>query len=202
MSTDVQAQWLIQAKNNDIAAFSRLVEVYQAPVYNLCYRMLGNRQDAEDAAQETFMRAFRSIKKYDPQRPFKTWLLTIASRYCIDQYRKRRLPTVDLEPFVDFGLPDAGPGPEAALGRKEQDRQMQQVLHRLKPNERACIIMKYWHDMSLEEISEALDLTVPAVKSYLYRARKELARTLADQTSQPANSPLQSERMHHESPAI
>ena len=85
MSTDVQTLWLRQAQKNDLTAFSRLVELYQTPVFNLCYRMLGNREDAEDAAQETFMRAFRAIKKYDPERPFKTWLLTIASRYCIDQ---------------------------------------------------------------------------------------------------------------------
>jgi len=81
--------WLRLAINGDENAFAQLVEAYQTPVYNLCYRMLGDETSAEDAAQETFWRAFRNLQRYDPKRSFITWLLSIAAHYCIDQQRKR-----------------------------------------------------------------------------------------------------------------
>jgi len=81
-------EWLALAQGGDADAFSHIVELYQRPVYNLCYRMLGNSQEAEDAAQEAFLRAFRAIKRYDPKRKFASWLLSIAANYCIDQHRK------------------------------------------------------------------------------------------------------------------
>ena len=86
-----ELDWLKQAQKGDDLAFARLVEAYEKPVYNLCYRMLGNAGDAEDAAQETFIRAYKAIRRYDPTRKFSTWLLTIASNYCIDQHRRRLL---------------------------------------------------------------------------------------------------------------
>ena len=87
-----ESEWLQQAIKGDDLAFSRLVEAYQRPVYNLCYRMMGNANDAEDAAQETFIRAYKALNRYDPSRKFSTWLLSIASNYCIDQHRRRKLP--------------------------------------------------------------------------------------------------------------
>jgi RNA polymerase sigma-70 factor (ECF subfamily) len=91
---DTEPGWLDKALNGDAQAFTDLVEAYQKPVYNLCYRMLGNSQDAEDAAQETFLRAYKSMRRYDRSRPFSTWLLSIAAHYCIDQIRRRRYPVV------------------------------------------------------------------------------------------------------------
>jgi len=79
-----EKRWLLQARNGDEEAFSRIVEAYQRPVYNLCYRMLGDRMLAEDAAQETFLRAYLGLKRYDPKRAFINWLLSIASNHCID----------------------------------------------------------------------------------------------------------------------
>ena len=89
MSNEINA-WIDQAQQGDKEAFSELVEAHHKPVYNMCYRMLGNTGDAEDAAQETFLRAYKAIKRYDPSRKFITWLLSIAANYCIDQQRKRR----------------------------------------------------------------------------------------------------------------
>src|SRR5512133_4258284 len=102
-------------------AFSQLVEAYQRPVFNLCYRMLGDSQEAEDAAQETFWRAYQGMKKYDPSRPFATWLLSIAAHYCIDQQRKRRLQFTDIELLPDGALPDDEPGPEGQVRQAEDD---------------------------------------------------------------------------------
>ena len=108
-----ELDWLKQAQKGDDLAFSRLVEAYQKPVYNLCYRMLGNAGDAEDAAQETFIRAYKAIRRYDTSRKFSTWLLTIASNYCIDQHRRRKLPTFSYDALETPDLPAKNKGMEA-----------------------------------------------------------------------------------------
>ena len=174
MSID-EVQRLHQAQNGSEDAFASLVETYQTPVYNLCYRMLGDAQEAEDAAQETFWRAYQAIKRYDPQRPFITWLLSIAAHYCIDQQRKRRLPTIDLELLPEEGAPDPTPSPEKVLARTEEERMLRKLLVELNPQDRAALIMRYWYDFSDQEIAQALSLTVSAVKSRLHRTRQLLA---------------------------
>ena len=83
--------WVAQAQQGDDEAFTKLVETYQTPVFNLCYRMLGEPELAEDAAQETFLRAYQHLHRYDQKRPFPTWLLSIAAHYCIDRLRRRKL---------------------------------------------------------------------------------------------------------------
>jgi RNA polymerase sigma-70 factor (ECF subfamily) len=170
-----EVQRLHQAQNGSEDAFASLVETYQTPVYNLCYRMLGDAQEAEDAAQETFWRAYQAIKRYDPQRPFITWLLSIAAHYCIDQQRKRRLPTIDLELLPEEGAPDPTPSPEKVLARTEEERMLRKLLVELNPQDRAALIMRYWYDFSDQEIAQALSLTVSAVKSRLHRTRQLLA---------------------------
>jgi RNA polymerase sigma-70 factor (ECF subfamily) len=170
-----QQKWIQGAQSGDDEAFSRLVEAYQGSVYNLCYRMLGNAGDAEDAAQETFIRAYKAINRYDPGRKFSTWLFSIASHYCIDQYRRRRLQTVSLDLFSPSCLPGKGLTPEESVSQRERDERVRKMLDRLSPTDRAAMIMLYWNDMSYVEIAEALSLTVSAVKSRLHRARRELA---------------------------
>jgi len=169
------AQWLHLAQMGSEDAFASLVETYQTPVYNLCYRMLGNAQEAEDAAQETFWRAYQAIKRYDPQRPFITWLLSIAAHFCIDQQRRRRLPTIDLELLPEEGAPDPAPDPEKVIARTEEERVLRKLLVELNPQDRAALIMRYWYDFSDQEIAQSLSLTVSAVKSRLHRARQLLA---------------------------
>ena len=177
-----EAEWIQLAREGDQAAFGRLVAAYQTPVYNLAYRMLGSAAEAEDAAQEAFLRAYIHLKSYDPQRPFSTWLFSIASHYCIDQLRRRRITWLPLED--EFALPvrftSANPGPEATAARREQQDQMQQLLDVLSPTDRAAITLHYWYDYSYQEIAQTLDLTVSAVKSRLYRARRALAERMED----------------------
>jgi RNA polymerase sigma-70 factor (ECF subfamily) len=114
-----ESEWLAAAQNKDSEAFGHLVEMYQGPVYNLCYRMLGDPDEAEDASQESFMRAFFSIKRYDNRRSFSTWLLSIAAHYCIDQLRRRRVKLIPIHdmPYEDFA--DPAPNPEAVTSIHE-----------------------------------------------------------------------------------
>ena len=200
--SDTERNLLLRAQKGDAEAFSQIVEAYQRQVFNLCYRMLGDPYEAEDAAQEAFLRAFKAMKRYDPDRKFSTWLLTIASRYCIDQIRKRRLKTFSIENFLETGLSDPALGPEASLRQGEEQEAIQELLQVLKPTDRAAIVMRYWYEMSYDEIAEALSLSVSAVKSRLHRARKDLANGYR-QTSQPAVAgPVTAERQKHGSPAF
>lgn len=171
-----ESGWVIQAQSGDPQAFTSLVETYQRPVYNLCYRMLGNAEDAEDAAQETFLRAYKSIRNYDNQRAFSTWVLSIAAHYCIDQIRRRRMPLVSIEDLPLPDLPDHEPGIEARLTAQEERRRVRTLLAGLDPTDRALVIMYYWYDFSYEEIGQALKLTESAVKSRLHRARRAMAQ--------------------------
>jgi RNA polymerase sigma-70 factor, ECF subfamily len=170
-----EAEWLQAAQNGSEEGFAFLIEKYQTPVYNLCYRMLGNAGDAEDAAQETFWRAYQAIKRYDPSRSFITWLLSIAAHYCIDQQRRRRLPTLDLDVLPEEDVPDHDPNPEHEVGRIEETEAMQRLLSNLNSQDRAAIVLRYWYDFSEEEISQTLAISVSAVKSRLFRARRLLA---------------------------
>ena len=197
-----EKEWLLRAQQGDAEAFSNIVAAYQVKVHNLCYRMLGDGYEAEDAAQETFLRAFRAIKRYDPDRPFSTWLLTIASRYCIDQLRKRRLQTFSIDPFLDSGLPDQSLTPEATLSRSEDQQQVQAILECLKPMDKSAIVMRYWYGYSYEEIAEALSITINAVKSRLHRARKELALQWVEEGTPNAMNKFVPERKRYESPAF
>jgi RNA polymerase sigma-70 factor (ECF subfamily) len=175
-----------------------MVETYQRPVFNLCYRMLGDSIDAEDAAQETFWRAYQNLKRYDPARPFPTWLLSIAAHYCIDQQRKRRIPILSVDLLPEEDAPDPAPNPEKIVGQMEESSQMRRLLGKLGPQDRAAVVLRYWYDFSEEEIARTLSLTVSAVKSRLHRARKELACHWKEEQA-PSALPR---RRNNESPAL
>jgi RNA polymerase sigma-70 factor (ECF subfamily) len=165
--------WVTRARHGDEGAFSQLVEVYQRPVFNLCHRMLGDAAEAEDAAQETFIRAYTRLASYDATRKFSSWMLAIASHYCIDRLRQRRMGLVawdDLPP--SSWLSDTQPKPEEVLLDRETQHQVRELLDDLPPAYRAVVILRYWHELSYEEIAETLDTTVPAIKSRLFRARQ------------------------------
>lgn len=171
-----ESEWLERARSGESEAFAQLVEVFQVPVYNLCHRMLGEAGEAEDAAQETFLRAYRSLGRYDSQRPFPTWLLSIASHHCIDQIRRRRLVPLSLEALLPSQeRADPSPGPEEALAVREKQELVEALAQDLAPKDRAAIVLHYWYDLSYEEIAQALSLSVGAVKSRMHRARRELA---------------------------
>ena len=192
---------VIEAQHGSEEAFTELVEAYQSHVYNLCYRMLGEPEAAEDAAQETFLRAFQHLHRYDQRRPFATWLLSIAAHYCIDRLRRRKFSFTSLDQEEDHEaqeLPDAEAAkPEDEAVRREQRQQMQAAISRLETIDRAAIVLRYWHDCSEAEIAETLHLTVSAVKSRLHRARRELAGYWPTEERLPSQG-----RRPHESPAF
>lgn len=171
--------------SGDVAAFEGLVEAYQQPAFNLAYQMLGDRHEAEDAAQEAFVRAYRNLDRYDTARPFKTWLLSITNNYCIDRLRRRRLSWLS----IDDPLPphpalfSDAPGPEAEAIQGEHADMIQAMLAKLPADYRAVVVLRYWFDYSYAEIAEATGATESAVKSRLFRARRELAQMLGSRAA-------------------
>lgn len=181
VTADMRTQeqlWVRAALKGDRTAFMRIVEAYQRPVFNLCYRMLGDGVEAEDAAQETFLRAYTKLSTYNPGHKFSSWLFSIASHYCIDRIRQRRYQMVswdELPPWQSLAADEPEPE-QATLAREARDR-LHQLLNSLQPDYRAAVILRYWHDMPYEEIAETLDTTVSAIKSRLFRARQMMAET-------------------------
>jgi len=175
-----EQQLIAQVVTGDQDAFAELVETYQRSVYNLTYRMLGEAGEAEDAAQEAFLRAYQHIDRYDASRPFKTWLLSIASNYCIDKLRKRRLTWLSIDeplpPHPALHSPEGDPEDMALID--ERQAAVQAMLAELAPEYRAAVILRYWYDMSYQEIAELLDTTESAIKSRLFRARQALSDQL------------------------
>ncbi|MCE7939356.1 RNA polymerase subunit sigma-24 [bacterium] len=174
-----EAAWIEAAGAGDKRAFERLVIAYQKPVYSLAYRMLGNARDAEDAAQESFVRCYRALGSYDRRRPFSTWLLSIVAHHCIDRLRRQRLREVSLDGLPTWRwMPGDAVDPEAAAEAGELTDHIGGLLLKLPEDYRLALVLRYWHDLGYEEIGEMTGQTVSAVKSRLHRARRQLAEIM------------------------
>ena len=162
----------------DTAAFAILVERYKRPVYALAYRLLGNATDAEDAAQETFVRAYTRLTSYQPGSRFGSWLLAITSHWCIDSLRRKRTLSLEAasEGRGDIGTPaSAEEQPEAVALDRERQHEVRAWLDQLPAPYRAVLELRYWQDLSYNEISETTGLPVSTVRMRLFRARQLLS---------------------------
>lgn len=183
---DQEMIWLEQARRGDEAAFYRLVEAYQGAVYNLAYRMLGNAVEAEDATQETFLRIYTKLNTYQPERKLSSWVLSIASHYCIDRLRRRRINYLSLdEELLATSLSTGERSPEDVALREESRDELQQLVLLLEPSYRVPLILRYWHELSYQQIAEVMGLSVQAVKSRLHRARLQIAQRVPDAAPSP-----------------
>jgi RNA polymerase sigma-70 factor (ECF subfamily) len=182
---DQERAWIELALQGDREAFGELVLAYERPVYNLAYRMLGNPTEAEDAAQETFLRAYSKLATYQPGRKFVNWLLSIASHHCIDRLRKRkRAPQLSIEePLPPQVLVSDSLRPEQVLSKKQERELVRQVLDTLPPDYRAAVVLRYWYGMSYRDIAATTKSTESAIKSRLHRARRMMAQLMQSQQS-------------------
>ncbi|KAB2865179.1 MAG: RNA polymerase sigma factor, partial [Anaerolineae bacterium] len=148
--------------------------------------------EAEDAAQEAFIRAYSNFASYDRGRSFKTWLFSIASNHCIDRLRKRRLTLLSNdEPLPPHpALVSDQPDPEQQMFEEERSALIQKLLNQLAPDYRVAVVLRYWYDLSYQEMSEMLETTESAVKSRLFRARQALVELLEDSEAQMILQPL------------
>jgi len=181
--------WVKAVLRGETTAFSPLVDQYKIPVYNLAFRMLGNSEDAEDAAQETFLRAYSQLRSYDPERKFSSWLLSITAHYCIDQLRRRRFSwlSIDVVDGLDWLWADSNQPEQTAIAGEDRD-EVRQLLHILPAKYRLVLVLRYWYDLSYQEIAEVTHMSEAAVKTRLHRAREMLSEhiTAGGATRTPA----------------
>lgn len=179
LSSAEQDRLLVQAAlGGNQMAFGELVTRYQTAVYNMAYRMLGDPTEAEDAAQEVFVRAWNQLHTFQQDRRFSTWLLSIASHYSIDLLRRRK-PQAPLDDVALFVQSD-DPEPEELAIKAEQSEMVRQLLNTLPDKYRSVTVLRYYNDLSYDEIAKATGLTESAVKTQLHRARKMLAEEMAE----------------------
>ncbi len=173
-------------KEKDQQAYAELMERYRESIYFMLLKMVNNKDDAEDLTIEAFGKAFRRLAQYTPQFAFSTWLFKIASNNGIDFIRKKRIRALSLDSgfrnedgdSMEIAVTDTQPDPIEALERKERLELMREVVLRLKPRYRQLIELRYFQELSYEEIAQELDLPLGTVKAQLFRARDFLYQIL------------------------
>ncbi len=181
-----EQDWQLRAAQGDRAAFAWLVQQHQTAVFNVAYRLLGSRRDAEDASQEAFLRAYRALERYDPLRPFGPWIKRITANLCYN-----RLEAQSIRPALtatDLGRADdpadlddwaaGAPTPEQTLLAQEQAGRIRAAILRLPPRYRTVIELRHFQELSYEEIAAVMERPLSTIKSDLFRARKKLAGLL------------------------
>jgi RNA polymerase sigma-70 factor (ECF subfamily) len=166
------------AKAGDISAFETLVGRYERKIFRLTQNITQNREDAEDAMQEAFLKAFEHLQEFQGNSRFYTWLVRIAVNQALMKLRKRRPNQVSLDEDIDTGEEDWGPSPEDRYEQRELGGILEGVISELEPSFRIVFQLRDIEELSTEETAEALGLSVPAVKSRLLRARLKLRQKL------------------------
>ncbi|WP_256761610.1 RNA polymerase sigma factor SigW [Cohnella sp. WQ 127256] len=173
------------ALKGDQRAFAEIVDMYKDKLYHLAYRMTGNRQEAEDVVQETFLRVYKNLDRYDENQKFSTWIYRIATNLCIDRLRKRKaVYSLDAESSEHEGLdgyamlPSDDRTPESELLLSETQKLIRGAIATLPVKYKSVMILRYLQDMSLQEISDVLGMPVTTVKTRVHRGREFMRKKL------------------------
>ena len=178
MSGGEDADLVRRCLSGDQRACRDLVRRYERPVYSVLMRVVRRAEDAEDLVQETFVKVFRALDRYDTERPFSAWIFTIASRLAIDHLRRRRVKTVSLEVSEPgsteertMDVEDTGLKPDEVTSHAEEEKQAASLIDSLPEHYRIVVLLRHQQDLSYEEIAEALNLPLGTVKARIHRAR-------------------------------
>jgi len=185
---DHDEQLVLKAQQGDDKAFGKLVKKYQDKVLYLAYDLVGNFTDAQDIAQNTFYRAFRSIKNFKKQAKFSTWLFRIVVNTAIDvqraESRKYKIMTKqsldDPENLISMTIKDAGRLPDQMLVLKDFNEQLENALNELPERQRVAFILRHYHEMSMKEIATVLNCEAATVRSHIFRAIHKLRELLKE----------------------
>ena len=181
---------VLQARAGLEAAYRELIRRYERPIFALLFRMVRDRELAEDLAQETFIKALNAIESYRPEFKFSSWIFKIANNAAIDHLRRRELDTLSLDGSPHAETPEAMQATALQIGArqespldtveaKELGGAIEAAIGRLRPEYRSCILLRHVEGRAYEEIAEILDLPLGTVKTYIHRARNELRLALA-----------------------
>ena len=178
------------ARAGEESAYRELIRRYERPLFSLLYRMVRDRELAEDLAQETFVKALNAIESYRPEFKFSSWIFKIANNAAIDHLRRRELDTLSLEGSPHAETPEAVEATALQIGDRQESPldtvearelggQIEQAIGQLRPEYRSCILLRHVEGRAYEEIAEILNLPLGTVKTYIHRARNELRQALA-----------------------
>jgi RNA polymerase sigma-70 factor, ECF subfamily len=181
---------VLRARTGDEAAYRELVRRYERPVFSLVFRMVRNRELAEDLSQETFIKVLNALESYRPEFKFSSWVFKIANNAAIDHLRRRELDTLSLEgsphaetpQMIEATALQIGERSETALEEvenRELGGEIERAIAKLRPEYRTCILLRHVEGRAYEEIAEILNLPLGTVKTYIHRARNELRTALA-----------------------
>ncbi len=170
------------AQEGSLPAFASLIERHKAAVFSMALRVIGNREDAEEAAQDAFVRAFRALDTFRRDAKFSTWLYRIAMNVCLTKARQSRLEVISIEDSMEddgstpLQIPDQADRPDQIVERTEFNDRVRELIAALPPNYSAVLTLYHIQDLSYEEISQTLDLPLGTVKAQLFRARDALKK--------------------------
>lgn len=167
-----------RARRGETELFGELVARYQTSVFNVCYRLMGERNAAEDLAQEAFIRAYQRLHTFDPARPFGPWMRRVAANVCLNHLALHPPPVMSLEDELDEPFDSERANPEAALEQAQSAEAVRAALLELPAHYRAVLELRHFQEMRYDEMATALKIPVSDVKSHLFRARKLLAKKL------------------------
>jgi RNA polymerase sigma factor (sigma-70 family) len=174
-----------RAKDGDQKAYAELMQRYKDSIYFMALKMVNNKDDAMDLTVETFGKAFENLEKYKPDFAFSTWLFRIATNNCIDFIRKKRLNVVSLHTLSEedgeekhMQVRAEGLNPEETSIKKQESEKLKNIVEQLPIRYRKLIILRYYDELSYEEIAQQLDIPLGTVKAQLFRARDLMANII------------------------
>jgi len=189
-SRQEDAEMIREALAGSQEAYTRLMKKYHNPIYSLIYRMIRDKEEIEDLTQETFIKAFASLKNFNDEYAFSTWLYKIASNNCIDYIRKRKLKTYSIDKPMEsedddyaYELSDSTYEADRHIIEEQQKALIQEAIDSLPEKYRIVIVMRHTEEKSYEDIAEILGLPLGTVKAHIFRARELLNKYLKDKIS-------------------
>jgi RNA polymerase sigma-70 factor (ECF subfamily) len=179
-----EAKIMVEVAEGNLSAFKTLVELHHKPLISFIARFTGDRDSAEDIAQEVFLRVFKAAKDYKPRAKFKTWLFTIATNLCLNEIRdnKGSPKFVDVSDLHEQEYPIIASeafSPQKATENAELSTAVRKAIRSLPENQRIAILLRQYNDFSYHEISKAMGISIPAVESLIQRARQNLKKSLS-----------------------
>ena len=174
-------------KTGDPNAYNQLMKLYRDPIYFMLYEKVGDQEIAKDLTIEALGKAFKKLHMYTPNFTFSTWLYTVAKNNCIDYLRKNKLTTVSIDKIIEdskerknnFNIASSDPDPEKIMIKKQRVAILRQIVNQLKEKQRELVKLRYFKEMSYEEIAETLDIPLGTVKAQLHRSREKLFKIMS-----------------------
>ena len=174
-------------KTGDPSAYNELMHLYRDPIYFMLYEKVGDQELAKDLTIEALGKAFKNLHMYTPEYVFSTWLYTVARNNCIDYLRKNKISTISIDKMIEdeegkknnFDIKSNDPNPESIIIKKQRISILRQIVDQLKPKYRELVKLRYFKEMSYEEISDILNIPLGTVKAQLHRSRGELFKILS-----------------------